>query len=280
MESKVTSIIERLQSISRKQVEDNTYSSRVIHTTRINHPYISDQDREKLKQRDDFLILNETLIDNFFNILDRDLIYQEKDLENILSKIESFANQNNINIEFHEGNDYNGKIINKNTLVIIYPENYNNKSLIYLILHELSHYITNKSSNDKLKKFLKDPGKGFLNINNTERLKKELEYFLSPAEVSNWAFTLSLYIYEENLSASQLYKQIKDDIIRNVDFTKSQYYIELNEGLKPLYHLILYVNQLKILGLNRKERMKYRNRLMDLIRILDKYVKRLTKLFR
>lgn len=275
----MTSIIERLQSISKEQVEDNTYSSYVIHD-RINHPYISEECREKLKQENDFLILNETLIDNFFNILDRDLIYQEKDLENILSKIESFANQNNINIEFHEGNGYDGEIVNKNTLVIIYPENYNNKSLIYLILHELSHYITNRSSNDKLKKFLKDPGEGIFSIDDLERLKKELEYFLSPAGISNWAFTLSLYIYEKNLSASQLYKQIKDDIIRNVDFTKSQYYRNLNEGLKPLYHLILYVNQLKILGLNRKERMKYRNRLMDLIRILDKYVKRLTKLFR
>lgn len=271
------SVIKKLQS-NKKRVEI-TDSSYVIHD-RINYPYISEEDRKNLEQRDDFLILNETLIDNFFNILDRDLIYQEENLENILNKIRSFAKQNNINIEFHEGANYDGKIINKNTLIIIYPKNYNNKDLIYLILHELSHYITNKSSDYKLRKYLKDPGKGLLNINNIERLKKELEYFLSPAEISNWAFTLSLYIYEENLSASQLYKQIKDDIIRNVDFTKSQYYRNLNDGLKPLYHLILYVNQLKVLGLNRKERLKYRNRLMDLIRILDKYVKRLTKLFR
>jgi hypothetical protein len=222
------------------------------------------------------ILLSESLIDKFFDFLQTDLIFNESNIDNIIDKINLFCEKNNIKMFYTESNILHAKIINNN-IYIYYPKNTKNKDLIYLILHEISHYITNKSSNKKLLKFIKDPNNSNINILDSKMLNKELEYILSPGELSNWAFTLSLHIFESKFkSTSELYKLIKEDLIKNK--WPNKFYYSLNNGIKSLYNIQLYIYQLK--QLKDLKRKSHQYRFMSLIKLIDKYVKRLNKLFK
>jgi len=233
------------------------------------------------------IILNETLIDHFFKIFGSNLIYTEKNKDVLIDKIHNFCQKNGIHIDITQDDTQptHGRL-EGNVICISFTSNTKEKEIIYITLHELSHYITNYSSSNKLKQFITEPLKYDINIHNLYHMKQELNYFLSPAEISNWAFTLSLSMFEEKYkSASMFYKLVKDAVyevkfenINNIFSTK--FYKNLSEDLRPLYHLVVYVRQLKELKLEHRQRLKYQNKLMSLIKILDKYVKRLNKLFK
>lgn len=110
--------------------------------------------------------------------------------------------------------------------------------------------IFNKSNIDiiidkKLLKFIKDSNNSNINILDSKMLNKELEYILSLGELSNWAFTLSLYIFEsEYKSASELYKLIKEDLIKNK--WPNNFYYSLTDGIKPIYIYIYIFNYIFI----------------------------------
>ena len=235
------------------------------------------------------VILNETLIDHFFKIFNTQLIYTEKNKDVLINKLHDFLSKNGLDILIDEDNSQpiNGRL-EGNTIHVNFPKGTTEKEIVYVILHELSHYITNTASSDKLKKFIIEPLKTGVNINNVFDIQKELNYFLSPAELSNWAFTLSIALFEENYKSAKEFHKIVKEQIKNIDsidlspeLFKTKIYNSINaQDLKALYHLIIYVHQLKILKLERQQRIKYYHKLMSLIKILDKYVKRLNRLFK
>lgn len=217
----------------------------------------------------------ETLVDKFLNILDQDLIYHDSKQDQILNKIEEFCERNNLRIRIQQSNILSAQLRN-DIIDIQMPPNTSNKELVYIILHELSHYITNKSSSNKLLKFIKEPQKNNVDINNKDSLIHELDYFLNPSELANWAFTLSLYVYEfSNKTPSQLYEEINLNSSGLKNPQDSSYYASMPNQLRVLYHLIFYVNKLKSLG--ERSQKEYRRRLIQFIKLLDKYVKRLRK---
>jgi len=230
-----------------------------------------------------YLILSETLIDHFFEIFNEKLIYDKKNINDMFDRVFLFCQKNKIDLQLKQKDNQSiHGHINGNVIYVTYPSNVTKKEFIYTVLHELSHYITNKSSGNKLKQFIKAPLSHSVNITNVDDLLTELNYYLTPAELSNWVFTLSLYMFEEKYkSASVFYKVLKDNIstIQPDLIFSTQFYKDLSPGLQPLYHLIVYVRQLKEFDLPHNQRIKYRNKLMFLIKILDKYVKRLNKLF-
>ncbi len=227
------------------------------------------------------IILQETLIDHFFKIFNSNLIYNKANKQSLEDQLFNFCKTNNINLKINIDNlQEPSGIISNNTIYITIKDTTKEKEFIYLFLHELSHFITNKFSNNKLKQFIKEPLKHNVNINSIDHICKELDYFLSPAEISNWAFTLSLSIYEEKYkSVSELYKLIKDDLHNTKLLFNTKLYNSLSNNIKPLYHLVFYVFQLKQLNTDKYKRKKYKTRLISLIELLDKYVKRLYKLF-
>lgn len=232
-------------------------------------------------------IFQETLIDHFVKILGNKLIYDDIYLDDIIEKINIFCKQNGIELYFIQNNripKISGDLINDNIIEIRVPIKYSNKDLIFTILHEISHYITNTSSNNKLKQFISDPNNFMVNIYDITSLKREINYFMSPAELANWAFTLALHIYSfTNLSAIDLYGIIRNDISRltsdNKHMFKSDYYNNLPNELKSFYHIIFYIFQLHNLNVKRESWLKEKNRLISFINLIDKYVKRLKKLF-
>ena len=234
-------------------------------------------------------ILTETLIDHFFKIFDKKLIYKDENFEFIFGKAKEFLTRNNMDLKISIDDSLKNVegIVIKNTILITSPSNPSNKEFIYTVLHELSHCITNKSSNNKLKLFLSSPLDCQININNITHLKKELDYMLSPIEMSNWAFTFSLIFYEHQISSvNDFYESIKlyfnDPKNQSNDFLNTSYLKKLPVELYPLYplyYIFLYIHQLKVLGVTNPERRKYNNRLVKLIKLLDKYVKRLNLLF-
>ena len=233
------------------------------------------------------IILNETLVDHFFKVFNNNLIYNEKNSELILDKIEKFCKENGLtlNVEYDDKKQPNG-YINGNMVYVVVKSTTPIREFVYLVLHEISHHITNTASNNKLKRFITDPLSHDVDILNINDIQTELNYFLSPAEISNWALTLSLSMFEEKYkSASEFYKEVKDVVYKvkfentNIIFS-TNFYKNLSEDLRPLYHLVVYVRQLRELKLEHRQRLKYQNKLMSLIKILDKYVKRLNKLFK
>lgn len=58
------------------------------------------------------ILLSESLIDNFFDFLQIDLIFDESNIDNIIDKINSFCEKNNIKIFYIESNILHAKIIN------------------------------------------------------------------------------------------------------------------------------------------------------------------------
>ena len=270
-----------------EQGESNMLS--IKHIYRGNKPFIPEG---TILSNTEYLILNETLIDHFFKIFDSRLIYQEKNVETVLDLIYSFCQKNNIvvhikqddNQQLHGFISQDGKDI-----YIITPTNVNNKDLVYVVLHELSHFIASKASKNKLHKFIKSPLTHDVNIMNVDDIQTELDYFLSPAELANWAFTLSLSLFEEkHKSASEFYKLVKDNVqqeFKSENVTvqlifSTKFYKSLPENLKVMYNLVVYVRQLKELKIEHRKRLKYQKKLMLFINILNKYVKRLNRLFR
>ena len=234
----------------------------------------------------DFLkyeVFHETLIDHFLDILDRDIIFQENNYDKIIQLISQFCKKENIKVRFLEGSSFSGYIENDNIITIFYPvddNRFNKKELIYVFLHELSHYITIKSSGKKVKDFYNEPNTSGVDITNLNSVEKELKYYLMPNESANWAFTFSLVLFEEtNIMASDFYKQVKNDFLSLPDilFYESQYYKNLSNFLKSFYKIIAYVLIMK--KYCKQKSRKYNTRLMKFISLTDKYLKRLNNNF-
>lgn len=224
----------------------------------------------------------EILIDRFFDFLNSVLLsIDQKNTEDLEAKIAEFCNKNNISIHFENSDELSGDLINHRQIIIrCNPNIHSNKQILYLILHELSHYITNTSSNNKLKKFMNYPNKYYVSKDDVSSLEKELNYILSPAEISNWAFELSLKVYKlSKLMPNELYVEIRNDVKNINDILKSSIYNRIHDDLKPLVQIIFYVYRLKNLSESKKTYKVHMNRLNHLINLMGKYVKRLKKIF-
>jgi len=239
-----------------------------------NPTYYNKRIKELYQRNTNYDIFYETLIEKFL-----DIIPFTKNTDNIITKIINFCENNNLKIQLIQKNvsEVEGEIIN-DTIFIYYPSNTTDKELIYTILHELSHFITNKSSNNKIKEFLNKPNHGGVNINNPNSLKQELDYILMPGEAANWAFTLSLRIFDEiKINPSDLYKTVKRDFQKTENFIESPYYQSLPNSIKPYYNIIAYVLQLK--KFNKRLSQKYMTRLNKFVNLTSKYYKRLVQHF-
>lgn len=243
--------------------------------------YYGKRIEELYPKEETYDIFYETLMNKFLDFLDTDILPNEDNSDKIIDLIIEFCEKNNLKVQLINSSQLNqieGRL-NNNTVEIFYPDNVSIKDLIFVILHEISHYITNSSSNDKVKKFLSEPNKYGVDINDFHSLKKELDYILMPAESANWAFTLSLRIFDElKINPSDLYRDIKMDFSNySNDFTKSSYYRKLPDPVKPYYQIIAYC--LKLKEINKQSSRKYMTRLSKFVNLTSKYYKRLAKKF-
>lgn len=220
----------------------------------------------------------ETLIDRILDVIGKRHISNiDKNINQIIDNINLYTSKNNINIIFNSNSsELNSKIYyenNKWTVELYFNNTHNIKNAIHLLLHEISHIITIKSSNFKLK--MKLINSHNVDINNIKHLKEELDYFLSPNEAANWAFTISLSMYEHKYNPQHLYTKIKEEIIfKNVKLN-SKLYKDLDITLKPFYHVIFYTYQLKNLNIKKTNYKSYRNKLNHFVKLINKYTKRL-----
>lgn len=237
-----------------------------------NEPYVNKEDVVIDK------VLTETLIERFFDEFEKDLLYRNED--DFFDKLNSYLNKEGLDISFSESNKLHAHISN-NTLYVDIPDNLDMRELAYMILHELSHYITNKSSNGKLKEYLNNPNYSDVDLKNIREVERELKYFLTPGELANWAFTLSLYFYEESdNTANDLYRRLKISIGENLfDFQNNSDYRRIPDNLKVFYHIVNYLKVYIHLSNNKKQKNEFKNMMMKLVHLIDKYVKRLKKIF-
>ncbi|MCF8354377.1 MAG: hypothetical protein K9H48_07980 [Melioribacteraceae bacterium] len=246
-----------------------------------NPDYYGKRIEELYPKEETYDIFYETLMNKFLDFLDTDILPNEDNSDKIIDLIIEFCEKNNLSTRLINNNRLNqveGRL-NHNTIEVFYPDNVSSKELIFVILHEISHFITNKSSNDKVKKFLSEPNKCGVDINDFYSLKKELDYILMPAESANWAFTLSLRIFDElKINPNDLYKSIKIDFSNySNNFTKSFYYRKLPDPVKPYYQIIAYC--LKLKEINKQSSRKYMTRLSKFVSLTSKYHKRLIQKF-
>lgn len=221
-------------------------------------------------------VITETLIERFFDEFEKDLLYRNED--DFFDKLNSYLNKEGLSISFRESNKLDA-YISKKTLYIGIPNNPNIRDLAYVILHELSHYITNKSSNGKLKEYLNEPNYNDVDLRNIREVEKELKYFLTPGELANWAFTLSIYFYEESdNTANDLYRRLKISIGENLfDFQNNSDYRKIPDNLKIFYHIVNYLKIYNKFSNNKNQKREFKNMMMKLVHLIDKYVKRLKK---
>jgi hypothetical protein len=221
-------------------------------------------------------ILTETLIDKFFKILEKD----SNNISDVIDKIHNYATQNRITIDINIDNTipeivghYN---LNRDIIYVRYNEKISEKLILLILLHELSHYITHKSAPGRLIKFIKEPPQQ-LKLDNLNDTIREIEYLLSPNELANWAFSLALEIFQDGtISLNDLINNIQ----KNIKQQNLKYYDSLNYFTQTLFKIHLIMFSLKyILKIDNYIHRGYEIKLNKLLKLIDKYIKRLCKLF-
>jgi hypothetical protein len=232
---------------------------------------LTEYHKSKLDGYLDLDLIQETLVDKFFNLIGNDLLFDETRSEEILNNIEKVCKENNINVFYHNSNiEY--AYIEKNNMHIYGHSQTPNKNIIYMILHEVSHFITNSASKNKLLKYITHPNNSNVDMRNLHQVKIELEYFLNPAEMSNWAFSFALSIFEDmNDSVDNIYRKMKID--------NTNYHKLLPEQLQILNNLVNFCLHFKKSSNDKQSSKKFVDRLSRLINLINKYVKRLKKIF-
>ena len=250
-----------------------------------------------LKEQRDYLdkihntewVITETLIDHFYHFLEKDLLVSNDNLDEVTAKIMKFVEKNNIKLHLEEKpvNDISGYYnLQKNLIHIIHPpEKYLNiKNLLLVILHELSHYITHKSSSKRLIKFIVHPNPQ-LNLVNIKDVINELDYLLTPNESANWAFSLAIELFQNNnINLNKIY----DDIIKDIKLNNlnprtldiSNHYKNLTYFTQSIYKIIFLIEWLYAKpNLDVHIIRGYELYLKKLFKLTNKYLKRLNKLF-
>ena len=233
------------------------------------------------------IVLTETLIDKLFKILEKDLLVKDTNLDEIEYKIIEFCKQHKIWLQVEVCNKvdqiqgmYN---LPQNYILVKYPPGTDEKLIMLVVLHELSHYITHKSASGKLSQFMKDPPSS-LNLLNLQDIKQELDYLLTPNELANWAVSVALELFQEaKINLNDLIFNIKNDIkthnsIMVMDISK--YYKSLGYFTKSLYKIYFLMFTLeKNPSVDTYISVGYNSKFNKLIKLIDKYIKRLGKLF-
>jgi len=217
-------------------------------------------------------VIFETLVDKLFKSLN-----SAGDSEDgIINNITIFCQNNNIQIHTEKANHTDSFVTDDEQIVIRYTDNTSDKQILLILLHELSHIISNRATEGRLFLFQKHINSvGFIDLNNLQEIKTELNYFLSPRESANMALTFALNTFNQNYTLSQIYKDIRQDLKIFDDPNQSRYYKELNQDLKLFYNIVYYVLRIKSFNVEERTYNKYMTKLQRLISTADKYSRRL-----
>ena len=159
----------------------------------------------------DILILQETLVDKVFKSIDSNLIKDKVDLESFFDFIESIEKQFNLKLDKIQRSkkliSVEGKYYSPNRIELIIPYHYYSNDgtmekihvleMIYVFLHEFSHFITDKLIPNQIKidkKLIHPPNFNILFNSDNESVKKFLDYIFQLYERPNFSFSIGLSI--------------------------------------------------------------------------------------
>ena len=229
----------------------------------------------------DILILQETLVDKVFKSIDSNLIKDKVDLESFFDFIESIEKQFNLKLDKIQRSkkliSVEGKYYPPNRIELIIPYHYYENDgtmekihvleMIYVFLHEFSHFITDKLIPNQIKidkKLIPPPNFNILFNSDNESVKKFLDYIFQLYERPNFAFSIGLSILNNRTNLTKIKNEYKNK--------PDNYILNLSDPMLALYfQIIKFVDKLKD--------SKYLRKKIELDKLIEKYYRRFTLYF-
>ena len=224
----------------------------------------------------DKLILQETLVDNIFDLIDTNTLDSQINTSGIVQLKQKLENYTHVKLEFwkNQNNQVDGDFERPNIINIYLHSNATYGDVLQVFLHEFSHFVTDHKL-PILVKFKKPSFGNVLFTDNKDNIRNFLDYIFQLRELPNFAlsFAFDIFLYYQKDNTNSIIKKNKNIIdnhnSRDQEFT--YYFMSLSKDIKLLFQIQYFIKIVK--------KSEYLRKFIRMKKLIEKYRRRIKQYF-